>query len=174
MEQPPTRLIDEDDDVIDLRGLAHTLWRGKWIVVICTLIAAVLGFLAVSQFEPSYRASAKVMFDIQQSNVVNIQEVLVDQQFDASKLEDQVEVLRSTNLIERVINELNLDDNPEFNPSLREPELSLIDRAKELVSMPPEVLDFAINIGLVAPEAPAPDPIEAARRTRLSVIDNVL
>ena len=172
--QPASQVIDENDDVIDLRGLTHTLWRGKWIVVICTLIAAVLGFLAVSQFEPSYRASAKVMFDIQQSNVVNIQEVLVDQQFDASKLEDQVEVLRSTTLIERVITELRLDDNPEFNPTLRVPDPTVLDRVSEIVTLPPEVMDLAQNIGLIAPAPPAPDPIEAARRIRLSVINNVL
>ncbi len=172
--QPPVQAFEEDDDVIDLRGLAHTLWRGKWIVVSCTLLAAVLGFLAVSQLEPAYRASAKVMFDIQQSNVVNIQEVLVDQQFDASKLEDQIEVLRSTNLIERVILELDLDRNPEFNPSLREPEPTLIDRISSYVTLPPEVTGLAMNMGIIAPPPPAPDPEEAARRERLSVINNVL
>ena len=172
--QASSPIIEEDNDVIDLRGLAHTLWRGKWIVVICTLIAAVLGFLVVSQFEPSYRASAKVMFGIQQSNVVNIQEVLVEQQFDSSKLEDQIEVLRSTNLIERVITELNVDRDPAFNPSLREPEVTFVSRISKFVSLPPELIDLARNIGLLAPPPPAPDPVEAARRERLSVINNVL
>ena len=173
MVQPPPA-YEADDDTIDLRSLFTTLWRGKWIVVICTIIASVFGFLAVSQMEPTYRASAKVMFDIQQTNVVNIEEVLVNQQFDASALEDQVEVLRSTNLIERVIEELRLDQNPEFNPVLRIPEPTILDRINEIVAIPPEVTDLAMNIGLISPPPPEPDPIEAARRERLEVINNVL
>lgn len=163
-----------DEDTIDLRALLTAIWRGKWIIVICTLIAIVFGFLAVSQMEPTYRASAKVMFDIQQSNVVNIEEVLVSQQFDANALEDQMEVLRSTNLIERVIEELRLDQSPAFNPNLRVPEPTVMDRIGKVVALPPEVRDFAMNIGLIAPPPPEPDPIEAARRERLSVINNVL
>ena len=173
MVQPPPA-HEADDDTIDLRSLFTTLWRGKWIVVICTIIASVFGFLAVSQMEPTYRASAKVMFDIQQTNVVNIEEVLVNQQFDASALEDQVEVLRSTNLIERVIEELRLDQNPEFNPVLRIPEPTILDRINDIVAIPPEVTDLAMNIGLISPPPPEPDPIEAARRERLEVINNVL
>lgn len=174
LPQLPMQEIDGDDDTIDLRSVALMLWRGKWIVVIATIIAAVLGFLAVSQQEPTYRASAKVMFDIQQSNVVNLQEVLADQTFDSSKLEDQVEVLRSTNLIERVIDELNLDQNPQFNPRLRVPEPTLMDRISKVVALPPEVTDLAMTLGIVTPPPPAPDPEEAARRERLTVIRNVL
>ena len=166
--------VEDDGDTIDLRALLTTLWRGKWMVVICTILAAVLGFLAVSQMEPTYRASAKVMFDIQQTNVVNIEEVLVNQQFDASKLEDQIQVLRSTTLMERVIEELNLDQSAEFNPRLRVPEPTLFDRLNEAVSIPPEVTDIAMNLGLVPPPPPAPDPVEDARRERLEVINNVL
>lgn len=167
-------ISNADEDGIDLRALFTTLWRGKWIVVISTLMAVVLGVLAVSQMEPTYRASAKVMFDIQRTNVVNIQEVLVDQQFDASKLEDQTEVLRSTKLIERVIEELALDEDPEFNPALRVPEPTLLERIGLNISMPPEVTNFAIDVGLVAAPPPAPDPQEVARRNRLKVINNVL
>jgi len=103
----------DDGDVIDLRGLISTVWRGKWIIAICAFIAAVLAVLAVSQFEPKYKASAKVMFDIQKANVVDLQQVLVDQEFTRDTLQNEIEVLRSTNLIERVIGELKLDRNPD-------------------------------------------------------------
>ena len=168
------RVIGEEDDTIDLRALFLTLWRGKWIVVICTLIAAILGFLASSQTPPVYRASAKVMFDLQQGTLVNLPNVFVDEQFDASKLEDQIEVLRSTVLVERVIEELNLEKNPEFNPFLRIPTPTLAERIGAFVALPPEVVDLAKNIGLVSPPPLAPDPAEVARRERLAVISSVL
>lgn len=164
----------EDDDSIDLRSILLTLWRGKVIIFITTLIAAVIGFLVVSQYEPTYRASARVMFDIQQANVINLQEVLVDQQFDSSRLEDQIQVLRSTTLIERVIDELNLDRNPAFNPTLRVPEPTLAERLGLADMVPPEVTDLLMNMGLMARPGLPPSPVEAARRERLSIINNVL
>jgi succinoglycan biosynthesis transport protein ExoP len=177
MAQSPAQMqpmMAPEEDTIDLRAIAVVIWRGKWIIAICTLIAGVFGFLSASQIEPTYRASAKVMFDIQQSNVVNLQEVLVDQAFDSSALESQIEVLRSTTLIERVIDVLRLDANPEFNPSLRIPEPTFGEKVGQYISMPPELIDLAESLNLVSPPAPEPDAVEQARRMRLAVINNVL
>ncbi len=146
----------EDDDTIDIRGLLLTLWRGKWIVAICVLIASVLGYLAISQLKPTYRASAKVMFDIQQTNVANLQEVVADQRFDSQLLQDQIEVLRSTTLVERVIDELNLMESPQFNPFLREPEPTFLDRLEDYVAIPPELTELAMNTGLISPPRQEP------------------
>lgn len=164
----------EDGPAIDPRDLLRILWRGKWIIVICTLVAAFLGFLASSQTLPVYRASAKVMFDLQQGSLANLPTVFVDEPFNPSKLEDQIEVLQSTVLVERVINELNLDRDPAFNPLLSLPEPTLLQRIEAFIALPPEVVDLAKNIGLISPPPLPPDPVEAARRERLSVIRNVL
>lgn len=171
---PNTDNRAEHEEMIDVRSLFLTVWRGKWIVAICTLVAAAIGFLVVSQFEPTYRATAKVMFDIQQSNVVNIQDVLIDQQFDASKLEDQMQVLRSTTLIERVITELDLAQDPEFNPRLRPPKPSLAERLLSSDLIPPKITDLMMSIGMIERPAPPPSPVEAVRRERLNVINSVL
>ena len=171
---PAPTSSDDEEATVDLRGLLLTLWRGRWIILICVLLAGVLGVLAVSQLTPRYKASAKVMFDIQQANVVNIEEVLTDQQFDSSRLEDQVEVLRSTNLIERVIDVLDLAQHPEFNVRLRPQQESLIDRARDAVSFPPEILDILKNVGIIKPDPPVVNDEEQNRRDRLQVINNVL
>lgn len=164
----------EDDAAFDPREVIRVLWRGKWIIVICTLIAAFLGYLSSSQAPAVYRASAKVMFDVQQGSLANLPTVFVDEQFNTSKLEDQIEVLRSTVLVERVIKELNLDENPLFNPFLGAPAPTRLQRIEAFVALPPEVVDLAKNIGLLPPPPPPPDPVEAARRERLAVIQNVL
>lgn len=165
---------EEDDSAIDPRDLLRILWRGKWIIVICTLIAAFLGFLASSQKPAVYRATAKVMFDLRQGDLANLPNVFVQEQYNASKLEDQIEVLQSTVLVERVIKDLNLDENPAFNPFLRTPAPTRLERIERFVAIPPEVVDLAINIGLIAPPTPPPDPVETAHRERLAVIQAVL
>ena len=164
----------DGDDTIDLRALFQTLWGGKWVVAICTLIGAVLGFLALSQATPVYRASANVMFDLQRSNLVSVSDVFAEEQIDAAKLEDQMQVLRSAVLIERVIDQLNLDKSPEFNPFLRAPVPTLAEHIGAYIALPPEVADIATNIGLISPPSPPPGPVEAERRERLSVVQNVL
>jgi type II secretory pathway component PulK len=65
--------------VVDYRDL-YTRFGGRWVPY-------------GPSWTPSTKASAKVMFDIQQqSNVVNLQDVLVDQTFDTGALEDQMQV----------------------------------------------------------------------------------
>lgn len=164
---------DLDDDEIDLRRVFGTIWRGKWIIIIATLLGSILAYLIVSQQVPEYKASAKVMFGIQQSNVINLQDVLAEQTVDTGRMEDQVQILSSTSLTERVIDQLNLGRNPAFNPTLRPPTVTFGDRVAEFIPIPLEVSDFLRNVGIIRPEPSAPLPEEAARRERLAVIQNV-
>ena len=161
------------DDIIDLRALFFTLWRGKWIILISILFAAALGFLAISQMVPKYKATAQVMFDIQQSNVVDLNDVVSQQSFDGTKLEDQIYVLQSTTLIERVIDVLNLDRNSEFNPALMIPEETFMDKIWQVVDLPTSVNDLLTSFGILSPPAPPLTPAAQARKTRLDVIENV-
>ncbi len=169
--KPRKNPLNNIDDTIDIRGLVSKFWHGKWIIAICLLIAYVLGYLSISQIVPTYRATATVMFDVQQSNV--IESILNEEGFDRGKLEDQIMILSSTNLIERVVDDLNLDQNPEFNPTLREPIPSLLDRARSYISLPPEITDIMKDLGLIAPPPPPiadPEARQLAREERLRVL----
>ena len=160
---------EPEDDTIDLRQILSTLWRGKWIVLICAVIALVLAFLAVAQQEPEYRATTTVLFDRQEANVMSGEELLAQTEINSETLQNQIEILRSTSLVGRVVDELNLEANPVFNPALRPPEEGLFD----WLSIPPEVDEFLLNIGLKSLPPPPPPPEEAARRLRLNVINSV-
>lgn len=166
---------NEEDagESVDIRGLLATIWRGKYIIAVCTLIAVVLAFLVISQLEPKYKATAKVMFDLQKTNVVDLQQVLVDQEFSKDTLQNQIEILRSTNLIERVVDELALNEIPEFNPALRVARETPLDRIRNVLSVPPEIKELMMDVGIKSPPPPPLDSVEAARRERLTVIENV-
>lgn len=175
---PPADGQQDFKDTVDIRSIVMTLWRGKWIIAICLLISYVIGYLTVSQIVPTYRANTTVMFDIQQTNVVDLQEVLSDQGFDRGRLEDQMLVLSSTKLMERVIDELRLHQDPEFNASLRPPEPTLSEKFGEIVTLPPEVTDLLRDLGLTAPPAPViEDPAFLTRaqeeKQRVAIVRNV-
>ncbi len=162
---------DEDDDSIDLRGLLLTLWRGKWVIAVCILMALALSVLAVSQLEARYRATATVMFDPQRTNVID--DVVEAEEFAKDTLQNQIQILRSNNLIERVVDDLKLDRYAEFNPTLRVEEAGAFDRLRSIIGMPPEVRELLRNLGILSPPAPPVDAERTARNERLAVIQNV-
>ncbi len=169
--------MDEISDTVDIRGLVSKLWRGKWIIAICLMIAYMLAYLSNSQVVPTYRATAMVMFDIERSNV--IESILNEEGFDRAGLEDQMLILSSTNLITRVVDQLNLDQDPEFNPALREEVPSLMERAGSYISLPSGIVDIMEGLGVIAPPPPPVADTEARRlareeRLRQVIVRNVL
>ncbi|TCP39279.1 GumC family protein [Rhodovulum marinum] len=168
--------FDEDDDVIDLRALAMTMWRGKWIIAICALFGIVMGILAASQVEPRYRATAKLLIGTERADVMKGEGVMVDARFGDTTLQTHTEILRSTKLINRVIDELGLMENREFQP--RPPEdLTAVQRARQwlrdLTTLPDGVQEFMMDIGLKSPPPQPLPPEEAAMRKRLALVNRI-
>lgn len=171
-DDPPAE--SGDDFEIDIRAILAKLWRGKWIIAVMVAIAAVVALLLVSQMEPRYRATTKVMFDLNRANVMNAEQLVVRSDINEDTLQNEIEILQSTKLIERVVDKLNLDRNPEFNPALREEETGLLPQLKSMIALPQELKDFLQGIGVLKAPAPPADPETQAARERLTVISNVL
>jgi succinoglycan biosynthesis transport protein ExoP len=92
-------------------------------------------------------------------------------------LQDQIEILRSTNLAEAVVEELRLDQNPEFNPRLRPPVVTVMDRVREFVTVPEWARDSLRDLGIMEPPSaggPPPDPEEVAALERRIVTEALL
>ena len=70
------------------------------------------------QLTPRYTATAQVMLDRKQQKVTDVQEVLQGGPPDSFAVDTEAEVLRSRSLAEKVVANLRLDQDPEFNPTL--------------------------------------------------------
>ena len=115
---------DEDDDTIDLGALIGTLWRGKLIIAAVTLIFMLLaGYYAYGVAVPTYRSTAVVVLDTKEDSIVDLQAVVGGFSGDSTEVNTEVEVLRSRGLAGKVVDRLNLIDDPEFNGELREPSM---------------------------------------------------
>mgnify|MGYP003627114902 FL=1 len=115
---------DEDDDTIDLGALIGTLWRGKLIIAAVTLIFMLLaGYYAYGVAVPTYRSTAVVVLDTKEDSIVDLQAVVGGFSGDSTEVNTEVEVLRSRGLAGKVVDRLNLIDDPEFNGKLREPSM---------------------------------------------------
>lgn len=108
-----------EDDGPDLRALLLTLWRGRWIITVCVLLVTIAGWLFVSQMRPTYTATASVLFTGDKSRIIDLGDGVIAQDPRRDSLQNEIEILNSTSLMNRVVEKLNLERDPEFNPRLR-------------------------------------------------------
>ena len=116
----PVNLQSPEDDSIDLAALFSTIWRGKWIIAFFTMAAIVAGgYYAFVRATPLYRSTAVVILKTKQDSIVDLQSVVGGMTGDTSEINSEVEVLRSRGLMGKVVDQLDLTTDPEFNTSLQ-------------------------------------------------------
>ncbi|WP_353348208.1 Wzz/FepE/Etk N-terminal domain-containing protein [Aquicoccus sp. SU-CL01552] len=132
--------VPSEDSDLDLIEILATLWRGRWVIGVCALIALLVGaFYAYGVAVPKYAATVQVMLRGQGQQLVDIQSVVSGVSTDAESMNTELQVIQSRKLAEQLVDQLNLTTDPDFNPFLQEaPTFSLsglAKRAKGLVGM---------------------------------------
>ena len=115
------------DDEIDLVKLVASLWRGKW-----TVLAFVFFCVCVADFYvrhvavPLYPAIAKIALKEHQPEKIltDIEGLMSNGPITDSGINTELEVLRSRDLVGKLVDSLDLTNQPAFSPLLREPRLS--------------------------------------------------
>ena len=116
--QPAGSTVDED--VIDLGALLATIWRGKWLIILFTVLSVMAGgYYAYIVATPLFRSTAVVILETNQEQIVDLQSVVGGLSGDTSEVNSEVEVLRARGLMGKVVERLNLAEDPEFNADLR-------------------------------------------------------
>lgn len=112
--------VSSSEDEIDLGQLFRTLWRGKFWILICTFLATLLGgYYAYAVAVPQYSTTAVVTLENRQEQVVDFDSVVSGLGGDQTSINTEVEILRSRELIKKLVVKLNLVNDPEFNARLR-------------------------------------------------------
>ncbi len=99
------------------------LWRHKMLIFATMLLTMLVSALVLFQLTPRYTAEARILIGTRATNVVDIESVLEALRPDRITIQSEVQVLASRSLAEKVVDELGLVDNPEFNRQLRPPSL---------------------------------------------------
>jgi succinoglycan biosynthesis transport protein ExoP len=121
----PSQSISEGD--IDLVKLAASLWRGKWIVLVFVLFCIVFANFYFKYFSvPLYPATSKIALKENQPEKIltDIESLMANGPITDTGINTELEVLRSRDLVGKLVDSLNLITQPDFNPLLREPRLS--------------------------------------------------
>ncbi|WP_428338187.1 GumC family protein, partial [Paenirhodobacter sp.] len=131
-----------DDDAIDLTQLLLTLRAGWKIVAAAVGVAVLLGVVyAYLLATPIYTAKSVVVLDTRKAQVVDLQGMMSGLTGASDELNTEVEVMRSRGLAEKVVDEMDLLADPEFNEALRAPSLKA--RLKGLFGKAAPALDPA-------------------------------
>ena len=66
-----------EDEAINIGELLRTLWRGKLLIAISTVICVLIGgYYAYSVAVPLYQATAVVVLETKQESIVDLQSVV--------------------------------------------------------------------------------------------------
>lgn len=141
------------DTGVDPIGQLAAIWEYRWsvlgIVIACILLAAIYVLVA----EPKYRAVATLEIDPTEANVIQIEEVYESGSTAREYHKTQYEVLKSRQLIKRVIDDLKLADNPYFQKELAEGSGSMLRSLKTVLADVPGLERVFALVG----EKPAPE-----------------
>jgi succinoglycan biosynthesis transport protein ExoP len=120
---------------IDLRGALNLVKRRRSLIVSTAAVLTVAGSAFILVLTPRYSAEATIIIDGRKTQVIDLQAVVSGLPTnEASTIRNEIEVLQSTKLAQKVASKLNLSTYAEFNPVLRpEPMLS---RAKLVALIP--------------------------------------
>jgi succinoglycan biosynthesis transport protein ExoP len=105
-------------DQFDLRELFVMLRRRRAIILGSIAVITVLATIITFALKPKYTAETSLLLDSRKTNVIDLQAVMGGLQPEAAAIRSEVDVLRSPQLIAKVIDKLGLVGNPDFNDEL--------------------------------------------------------
>ena len=106
----------------DLRRVMLVVWRAKWIMALFAALGFAFAYAQLLRITPLYTAESRVLWEIDQTNFVDLDPVASGLGRDYFSLNSQIEVIESGRLLERVVTDLELAKDPVFNASQRPPE----------------------------------------------------
>lgn len=103
--------------LIDPVQVIGGILRARWLIVLTTIIGAVIGVMVALSTPKMYYAATQLLFDPRDLQIVERDLTRGGLPSDATLalIENQVAVITSGNVLARVVDELDLADDPEFN-----------------------------------------------------------
>jgi len=113
-------------DAVDLRVVQVFLWR-RWKLILATAaIVAAVSYIALLVVTPRYTATAQVLLDPSRQKLIGTSNVVPELSLDTGSVDSQLSLIRSTNLLRRVVERTKLTQDGEFGVARRTSLLSLV------------------------------------------------
>src|SRR5271154_137867 len=116
---PPSFEADESEKVPDLVEYGRVIKKRRATIFTIAFVVFTIGLFATLKEKPVYRARALVEIQKENPDVPTLQELFQVETISDAYLETQYKILKSENVARRVIDELGIDQLPEFKPAAR-------------------------------------------------------
>jgi len=114
----------QQEETLHLRDYLQIVRKRLWLILAILVIAMTHTLVTSLRVEPVYRATAQVLIERYNPQVVKVQEVMALNAFATDYYPTQYRLLRSRTLARAVIQKLELDRHPAFNPKAKKKRLS--------------------------------------------------
>ncbi|CAO3409979.1 GumC family protein [Azospirillum largimobile] len=160
-------------DKVDVKRLAQTLWRQKWLILGITAVLWLPAVLLINSMTPLYSASTVVVIDPHPNRVINIPSVSEPMGIYQDTVNTEVEILRSRDLARRVVEMLNLGQEPEYAATADKPGplTPLLEDGRALLTDVAGALPEPLSAMLTPPPRPAAPIGNAAEMESARLID---
>ena len=115
-----------EEEPFPLLDYLQLLWFRRRLILVITILVSVIGYIQVNQLRNIYSASSSILIGIQQASVSDFNSYMA-RYYNNMEPTEEVEILKSRGLAEKVISNLHLLNQAEFNPSLAVPETGFFD-----------------------------------------------
>lgn len=116
--------MNEGQEEIHLRDYWKVVLKRRNSVLTFFSVIVIIVTIGTLTTTPVYKATTRVLIDREYKNLAEIKEVYYDP-YSEDFYQTQYELIKSTATAMRVVKNLNLEQNPEFNPALKKPEVGL-------------------------------------------------
>ena len=117
-DPPRHQALAVEADSFEVSAYLRTYWnvliKRKWTILASAFVVVSLVAIYAFKTRPVYRAISKVAIEAEPPQFQNVQNLDEPQPTDSTFLETQVNVLSSDDLAWETIQQLHLDENPEF------------------------------------------------------------
>ena len=180
----PAKAFFDDNEMVDVVGMFGALRRRKWSIVIITVLGTTGAYLYGNAVVPIYNAKTTLLVEPTQTGIEELEATTTSGvTTDFNAIATQIRLLQSRSYQARVMEDLGLFDDPDFNHALAEREEGLLDKIPlQVLTEPLEALadwlpgDWLVARG-TAQEQPAVLENSApsiARERALDVFSNQL
>lgn len=108
-----TRRAAEDDET-DLRHVVDFIWRRWKLIAVTALGTVLLALIAMLAVTPRYTATALVLLEPRKENIFGSESIIPDLNLDAGNVDSQISVVKSINLLRRVVAKEKLTADADF------------------------------------------------------------
>ncbi len=107
-----------EEQEIHLRNYWRVIYKRRGTVLTFFIVLVVVVAIGSLTTTPIYRATTKMLIERENPNIINLRDMYYFDTYE-DYYQTQYEIIKSTAVAEKVVKNLSLDRNPEFNTALR-------------------------------------------------------